>query len=263
MCSTCNAAPGCMWLQEACYPAALAAAVSFPPKLLAFKRRVQAADAEVWGACAGREAYARYASACNFTTAAGCRAAPGEACHWLDEYDVAVAPNPLNFSKPCVLAATASPVESVFLGGGALSKAVVGAQRECAALGDAGACEKGQVEVDAGALGAAMDYDAASEPFVASSWGGGGVGGSGGAVERWPLAPADLGANPLRRAAAAWRTRGGGGGDDGFRAAWMPGPYGLEPWASSGSRCPAGDEGRCPAAVAASQRVLRLRRGQP
>jgi hypothetical protein len=49
-----------MWLQQACYPEALAPAISFPPKLPAVKRQAQLGAAEVWGDCAGAEVYKRY-----------------------------------------------------------------------------------------------------------------------------------------------------------------------------------------------------------
>lgn len=77
--------------------------------------QVHSANPAVWGTCAGSEVYKRYSSACNFTTEPGCITS-SEGCAWLPEYDLEVAPNPLNFSKPCVLASSSSPVESVFLG---------------------------------------------------------------------------------------------------------------------------------------------------
>jgi hypothetical protein len=56
-----------------------------------------------------------------------------------------VAPNPLNFSKPCVLASTSSPIESVLLGHGNVSQAVVAAQLECTQRFDEPSCTKGLV----------------------------------------------------------------------------------------------------------------------
>jgi hypothetical protein len=84
----CNDAPGCMWLQQACYPAALAPAIAFPPKLADVKRAAHAGDAAVWGACAGVEVYKRYSAACNFSTEAGCVTAKEGHCTWIPEYAV-------------------------------------------------------------------------------------------------------------------------------------------------------------------------------
>lgn len=56
-----------------------------------------------------------------------------------------VLPNPLNLSKPCVLASGTSPVESVMLGAGPLSKDVVAAQLECSQRSEEAVCTKDQV----------------------------------------------------------------------------------------------------------------------
>jgi len=111
---------------QACYPEALAPAISFPPKLADVKKQVHLGAPEVWGACAGAEVYKRYSrcgtvciwlvlggrgmhlggveilppcnltcfpvstphpSACNYTTQVGC-VTSSEGCHWISAYTV-------------------------------------------------------------------------------------------------------------------------------------------------------------------------------
>jgi hypothetical protein len=57
-------------------------------------------------------------------------------------WQIEVGPNPLNFSKPCVLASTSSPIESVLLGQGNVSQAIVAAQLDCTQRYDEPSCSK-------------------------------------------------------------------------------------------------------------------------
>jgi hypothetical protein len=56
-----------------------------------------------------------------------------------------VLPNPLNLSKPCVLASTNSPIESVMLGTGLLSKSIIVAQLACSQRSEVATCTKDTV----------------------------------------------------------------------------------------------------------------------
>lgn len=75
--SDCNAAPGCMWLQLACYPPGLSGAISVPPKLLDFKAKVGGSCHEmqvlphstsVCIACIGMHTYANRRLTCRLAT---------------------------------------------------------------------------------------------------------------------------------------------------------------------------------------------------
>jgi len=101
-----------------------------------------------------------------------------------------------------VLASTASPIESVYIGSGELSKSVVAAQQECSQRFDDPSCSKQQVPIDSSALGDALAYTAATSPFAAAAWL---DPQQSAAAPHLPLLLPAASSNPLKRATAAWR----------------------------------------------------------
>lgn len=100
---------------------------------------------DVWGSCAGIQLYKQYAvKLCDYATQDQCSniTVTQVTCTWLPEYDSEVVTNPLNFSKPCVLAATTAPVESLFIGHGSFASAVMDMQADCANYTDEASCSQ-------------------------------------------------------------------------------------------------------------------------
>ena len=127
----------------------------------AMSPQVHIADPQVWGDCVGAELYRRYSSVCDHYDEPGCTAIPK--CNWLPQYDAEVLPNPLNFSKPCHLKTTTSPVENVFLGPSALTKGALEAQKQCDEAVDKAICSQKQFTVPTTAMAAALAYKASEE----------------------------------------------------------------------------------------------------
>jgi hypothetical protein len=123
--------------------------------------QIHTANPTVWGDCVGAELYKRYSSACDYYEEAGCSSIPN--CHWLPEYDIEVLPNPLNFSKPCHLKTTTSPVENVFLGPSAMTKGALEAQKQCAEAADKATCSLKTFTVAQKAMTTALTYRASEE----------------------------------------------------------------------------------------------------
>jgi hypothetical protein len=124
--------------------------------------QVHASAPEVWGDCEGAQLYKRYAAACDYPDQDSC--AGDTRCGWISEYDAEVGPNPLNFTKQCVLRTTISPVETVYLGPGTLTGDTLAAQKACAAHSANTECTAGVVNIAADKLTQALAFAAGQEP---------------------------------------------------------------------------------------------------
>jgi hypothetical protein len=124
--------------------------------------QVHAAAPEVWGDCEGGQLYKRYAAACDYPDQDSC--ASDARCGWIGEYDAEVGPNPLNFTKPCVLLTTSSPVETVYLGPGTLTGDTLAAQKACAKHSANAGCTAEAVSIAADKMTQALAFTAGQEP---------------------------------------------------------------------------------------------------
>ncbi|WIA19952.1 hypothetical protein OEZ85_005834 [Tetradesmus obliquus] len=159
----CAGLKGCTWSEGTCYPKFYAPIISKPKTLAAFKRQVHTADPAVWGSCAGTELYRSYSSICNHGPEA-CKL--DRNCHYINEYEIEVANNPLNFTKPCLLSTTRFPIESVFLQVNSnFSAAVFGTQKKCVMATTQANCTERKANISSSALKDSMLYKASETPL--------------------------------------------------------------------------------------------------